>query len=107
MRCARCGGFLRGNGATPRTTRKEGAMPEDEIRIRFELTNAGGHYVQGSQFEIFYDSGESEIDRIGEQLDMFLKQVGYVRKNDLIFMEDVSEEEHEALAGYLRSLRGG
>jgi len=38
---------------------------------------------------------------------VFLKQCGYVRKNDFIFMEDITEEEYEALAVYLDELRSG
>lgn len=82
-------------------------MSENEIKIRFELETAlGGRYVQESQFEVFTDLGDTEIDCIGEQLNVFLKQAGYIRENDYIFMESVSEEEREALDDYLRSLRG-
>lgn len=79
---------------------------EDKITIKFELTNEfGDHYSQESRFEVFTDLGENEIDRIGEQLNVFLKQVGYIRKNDLIFMEDVTPEEFEALSDFLDDYR--
>lgn len=81
-------------------------MSENEIKIRFELETAlGGRYVQESQFEVFTDLGDTEVDCIGEQLNVFLKQAGYIRKNDYIFMEDVNEDEYDALSNYLRSMR--
>lgn len=42
---------------------------------------------------------------IGEQLNTFLKQIGYVRPNDYILMEDVTEEEHRFLQAMLRRYR--
>ncbi len=63
-------------------------MAENEIKIRFEFTDgAGNHFAQESQFEVFHDQGESTIDCIGEKLNVFLKQAGFVRKNDRIFMK--------------------
>lgn len=81
-------------------------MSENEMKLRFELTTGyGEHYVQESYFEVFED--ESEVDCIGEKLNVFLKQVSYVRDHDYIFMESVTEEERDALADYLCSLREG
>lgn len=83
-------------------------MSENEIRIRFELENGyGSHYVQESKFEVFSDLNETDIDCIGEQLNVFLKQAGYVREHDYILMEDVTEDEREALYDYLQTLREG
>lgn len=79
---------------------------EDKITIKFEFSNEfGDHYSQESKFEVFSDMGETEIDRIGEQLNVFLKQIGYIRKNDLIFMEDVTPEEFETLSDFLDDYR--
>lgn len=79
---------------------------EEKITVRFELTNEfGDHYAQESKFEVFRDLGENDIDRIGEMLNVFLKQAGYIRKNDLIFMEDVTADEFEALADFLEDFR--
>lgn len=50
---------------------------------------------------------ESDIEYIGEQLNNFLRQCGYVRKNDFIFMEDVNEEEYMVLTDCLTELRRG
>lgn len=79
---------------------------EGKITIKFEFTNEfGDHYSQESKLTVFSDLGEKEIDCIGEQLNIFLKQIGYIRKNDLIFMEDVTDEEYEALSDFLDDYR--
>ncbi|MEG1882296.1 MAG: hypothetical protein RR224_01075 [Clostridia bacterium] len=82
-------------------------MQEDnKITVKFELTNEfGSHYIQESHFEVFHSLGDTELDCIGEQFNVFLKQIGYVRKNDYMLMEDLTEEEVEALADYLDEIR--
>lgn len=80
-------------------------MSDNSIKIRFELETAFGQYSQESQFKVFTDLGDTEVGCIGEQLNTFLKQAGYIRRNDYIFMEDVTEDELEALEDYLHSLR--
>lgn len=81
---------------------------EDKIRIRFELTDeCGNNFVSESKVQVFTDLGETDIDVIGEQLNVFLKQCGYARKNDYILMKDLTEEEYYKLADYLEELRNG
>lgn len=80
---------------------------ENKIRIRFELTDTNGYnYINESTVEVFSDIGETELSVIGEQLNAFLKQCGYVRKNDYILMEDINEKEYDTLTDYLHKLRG-
>lgn len=81
---------------------------EDKIRIRFELTDeSGNNYVSESTTEVFTNLGETDISVIGEQLNVFLKQCGYARKNDYILMKDLTEKEYYKLAAYLDELRNG
>lgn len=83
-------------------------MDNQKFRIKFELTDEfGNDYVNESRVDVCRVCGERELDVIGEQLNVFLKQCGYVRDNDYIFMEDITEEEYEALAVYLDELRSG
>lgn len=83
-------------------------MDNQKFRIKFELTDEfGNEYVNESRIDVCYECGDKEIDVIGEQFNVFLKQCGYVRKNDMIFMEDITEEEYDALAIYLDELRSG
>ena len=78
----------------------------NKFRIKFELTDEfGNDYINESRVDVCYNNGETELDVIGEQLNVFLKQCGYVRKNNLIFMEDITAEEYDAIAIYLDELR--
>lgn len=80
----------------------------DKIRIRFELTDeCGNNFVSESTTEVFTDQGDSDVTVIGDRLNVFLKQCGYYRKNDHIFMEDITEEEYDKLTEYLYMLRNG
>lgn len=79
---------------------------EDRIRIKFELTDMNGNnYVSETTTEIYFSIGDTELSTIGEQLNAFLRQCGYIRKNDFMFMEDITEEECEALEAYLKEYR--
>lgn len=73
-------------------------------RIAFEFTDEFNNtFKSSSDFELF--SGETVPDRIGEYLNTFLLQCGYVRKNDYIFMEDLTLDELEAVAYFLEDYR--
>ena len=73
-------------------------------RIAFEFVDEFDNiFKSSSDFELF--SGETVPDRIGEYLNTFLSQCGYVRKNDYIFMEDLTFDELEAVAYFLEDYR--
>ena len=79
---------------------------DNKITIGFNLENEFGEkYSQSSSVEVFTDFGETDLSVIGEQLNCFLKQCGYIRRNDHILMQDVTEDELEALEDYLCELR--
>lgn len=81
-------------------------MEDNRITIKFELIDEHDErYEASSTFEVFRNLGESEIDCIGMKLNAFLRQAGYLRKNDNIFMEDVSDEEYDAIADFLTNYR--
>lgn len=81
---------------------------DNMIKVRFELTDeVGNHFTQESQFEVFQSMGETAVDCIGAKLNVFLKQAGYYRKNDNILMEDLTDEEYDAVSEFLRSFREG
>ncbi|MDO4562201.1 MAG: hypothetical protein Q4C12_00045 [Clostridia bacterium] len=78
------------------------------ITTVFELADEfGNHYRSESTAEIVKSVGETKLDFMGEQFNIFLKQCGYVRKNDYIFMEDITEDEYIAISEFLSELRGG
>lgn len=83
-------------------------MEDNKLTIGFTLDDEfGNHFSQTSKLEVFRDLGETEVDTIGTQLNVFLKQCGYIRKNDNIFMEDLTDSEYDAIADFLDDLRKG
>ena len=79
---------------------------DGKVTVGFSFENEfGDKFSQSSTFEIAYDCGENDADKLGMQFNNFLRQCGYFRSNDYIFMEDVTEEERDALSQYLYELR--
>ncbi len=77
-----------------------------EMSIRFALDlDDIGYYEARSDFDVFYDEGETQVTEIGKALNAFLRQCGYVRQNDRIFMESVTEDECEYLDSALAEYR--
>lgn len=77
-----------------------------KLTIGFHCTTLEGFtYDATSTVEVFFDFGENELDVIGQQLNVFLQQMGYARKNDYIFMRDISEDEYEAIEDFLKDYR--
>lgn len=65
----------------------------------------GGEHSMTSTESTESEAYDNELDFIGQKLNIFLKQCGYCRKNDFIFMEDVNADEYCALGYYLNKLR--
>lgn len=81
-------------------------MEDEKITIKFELTDeVNNHYQAESTMTTASSLGYNALDVIGEQLNNFLRQCGYIRKNNNIFMEDITDEEYDALADYLNEIR--
>lgn len=80
---------------------------ENKVTIGFNFENEFGDKFSAITSIGVLDGSHyrADIDLIGEQLNVFLRQCGYARQNDFIFMEDVNEEEYEALADCLSELR--
>lgn len=79
---------------------------KEKITIGFSFTDTfGNNYSATTNVSVFHNLGETELLRIFEQLNIFLRQCGYCRKNDFIFERDVTEAEYYALAGHLEELR--
>lgn len=79
---------------------------ENKLTISFGLVDEfGNEYSATSKTETFEDIGMGDTEIIGKQLNIFLRQCGYVRKNDYIFMEDVNEEEYRAIIEFLSEYR--
>lgn len=81
-------------------------MGNNKITIGFHFENEfGDSYDSTSKVEVYTDIGDTELSVIGEQLNAFLSQIGYIRKNLNIFMEDLSDEEYDAVADFLAEYR--
>lgn len=79
---------------------------EPLITIGFTYKNEFGEWFRASsEREVFHDLGEDELSIIGEQLNTFLKQVGYIRRGDYILMEDLTEDEYNEVSDFLYDLR--
>ena len=79
---------------------------ESKITIGFKyIDRFKNKYESESEFEIFEDLGDDELTEMGMYFNTFLKQAGYMRHNDLIFMEDITEEECDALHDFLDEYR--
>ena len=79
---------------------------EGKLTIGFRLQNeCGDMFSQDSTLEVFDDLGDTDFDVIGDQLNCFLKQCGYYRPNDNIFMESLTDEEYDAVAEFLEKFR--
>ena len=77
-----------------------------KLTVEFKLTNElGDEFSLTTKAEVSEDLYGSDLDFIGEQLNIFLKQCGYIRNNDCILMEDLTEDERYDLSCTLDKLR--
>lgn len=77
-----------------------------KIKIGFTYTDHfGSEYSASSFVEVFDSLGETDLDVIGRQLNAFLIQIGYLRENDCMLMDDLTEDECDELHSYLMDLR--
>ena len=80
----------------------------EQMVIKFELEHyMDESYKAESTLTIFPEFGDTEIGLMGDQFNIFLKQCGYNRQRDHLFMEDVTEEERDALSEFLETYRAG
>jgi hypothetical protein len=80
-------------------------MEENKIKIKFEFTNEfGSTYVQESSFDSMPEY-ESDIMKMGKLFNIFLKQIGYHRKNDYMLMSSLSEDELDDVELFLSTYR--
>lgn len=76
---------------------------ENKVTIKFSYTNEfGDHYSAKSAFTPIE---EEEINYLGDTFNNFLRQIGFIRRNDYMLMEDLTEDELEAVGDFLREFR--
>jgi len=77
---------------------------ENKVTIGFEYTNEfGDHHEAKSTFTLSEEGGE--LQDMGNAFNNFLRQVGFIRRNDYMLMADLTEEELEAAESFLDDLR--
>lgn len=78
----------------------------NKITIGFRYIDTwGNEYTAESTREVFFSLGDDELDTIGKQFNAFLSQAGYMRRNDHMLMEDLTQEEIWLLLDYLDKIR--
>jgi cyclopropane fatty-acyl-phospholipid synthase-like methyltransferase len=76
------------------------------ITIGFHYEDEYGNvYDSKSAVEVFHSLGETELDMLFEMFNTFLKQIGYVRRNDCLLKEDLTEEELWKVEEFVEELR--
>ena len=81
-------------------------MLELKFKMRDSEWGQKDAYVECAQnMEVYHDLGENELDVIGEFINNALRLAGYMRKNNYIFMESITEDEYEAIAEFLYDYR--
>lgn len=79
---------------------------DNKITIGFHFINEfGDEFNNESKITVYPDLGITELDEISEHLNQFLRQIGYIRPNENIFMEDLTDEEYDAVADFLSRYR--
>lgn len=77
---------------------------QKEYDIRFEYIDEFGNYFeQRTRADSTYDMGT--LIELGACFNNFLRQVSYPRQNDLLFMEDITEDEYDFLVTALDEYR--
>ena len=79
---------------------------DGRVSLRLEFTNEfGSNFVQETTRKVNYDVGETEMLFFGEYINNFLRQIGYFRSNDYMLMEDLTEDELDAVTDFLIDYR--
>lgn len=79
-------------------------MESGKITIGFHYINEfGSEYKNESFLNVIYD--ESEMEVIERCLNNFLRQIGFYRPNDNIYLEDLSDDEYDAVHEFIREYR--
>lgn len=78
----------------------------EKITIGFHYVDENNDvYDSTSILEVCEDLGDTILDAIGRQMNALLKQAGFFRTNDNIFMQDLNDDEFDAVAEFLEDYR--
>lgn len=78
----------------------------EKISIGFRFTDEfHNSFASDSTVGVFYEFGESKLTEIGRYFNLFLRQCGFYRENELMLMESLSEDEYDAVICFLDKYR--
>lgn len=84
-------------------------MNEKDTRETIKLyyrNEFGSEYEMSRTAETYSEYGTDTIFTFATMINLFLRQVGYVRYDkDMVFLESVTEDEYELLRDYLQDMR--
>lgn len=75
----------------------------DKITVEFAYTNEFGDNYEAKSTFMPTDAGE--LEDLGGAFNNFLRQLGFIRKNEHILMKDLTEDELDAVEEFLNDLR--
>lgn len=66
----------------------------------------GNEFEQKSKVMVLESCGDTILEEMGDQLNSFLSQIGYIRTNNYMYMNDLTERELHLVERYVKKLRG-
>ena len=79
---------------------------ESKVTIGFHhVEECKNEFKNESTVEVFYSLGDTNLSVIGTCMNNFLRQIGFYRHNDNILIEDLTDEEYDAVVDFLEQYR--
>ena len=81
-------------------------MENGKITIGFHYVDEyKNEFKNESTVEVSYSLGDTCLSVIGDCMNNFLRQVRFYRYNDNILMEDLTDEEYDAVVDFITQYR--
>lgn len=78
----------------------------NKITIGFRFTNEfGDDFSSDSTVSVYEEIGDTELSTIVQAFNQFLRQIGYIRKNENMYERDLTDEEYEAVDNLIADMR--
>jgi len=78
----------------------------NKITIGFRFTNEfGDDFSSDSTVSVYEEIGDTELSTIVQAFNQFLRQIGYIRKNENMYEKDLTDEEYEAVDNLIADMR--
>lgn len=78
----------------------------NKITIGFRFTNEfGDDFSSDSTVSVYEEIGDTELSTIVQAFNQFLRQIGYIRKNENMYERDLTDEEYDAVDNLITDMR--